>query len=111
MVFLGVITIICLGYWTIKTIIQVARDGLLPPKFGFHRENKYGVSRNVVLTQSVVISLFALLYGVMDDVNAVFLTLTNATTIIYSIVVLIAISLNYVNLNQIHYVLTELVKR
>ena len=48
----------------------------------------------MVLTQSVVISLFALLYGVMDDVNAVFLTLTNATTIIYSIVyVLIAISL------------------
>ena len=47
-----------------------------------------------MLTQSVVISLFALLYGVMDDVNAVFLTLTNATTIIYSIVyVLIAISL------------------
>ena len=39
-----------------------------------------------MLTQSVVISLFALLYGVMDDVNAVFLTLTNATTIIYSIV-------------------------
>ena len=95
MVFLGVL--LQLSAWVTgpsKTIIQVARDGLLPPKFGFHRENKYGVSRNVVLTQSVVISLFALLYGVMDDVNAVFLTLTNATTIIYSIVyVLIAISL------------------
>lgn len=95
MVFLGVI--LQLSAWVTgpsKTIIQVARDGLLPPKFGFHRENKYGVSRNVVLTQSVVISLFALLYGVMDDVNAVFLTLTNATTIIYSIVyVLIAIAI------------------
>ena len=77
-----------------KTIIQVAREGFLPPKFGFHKENKYGVSRNVVLTQSIVISLFALLYGVMDDVSAVFLTLTNATTVIYCIVyILIAVSL------------------
>lgn len=83
-----------MGYWTIKTIIQVAREGFLPPKFGFHKENKYGVSRNVVLTQSIVISLFALLYGVMDDVSAVFLTLTNATTVIYCIVyILIAVSL------------------
>ena len=47
-----------------------------------------------MLTQSVIISLFALLYGVMDDVNSVFLTLTNATTIVYCIVyVLIAIAL------------------
>lgn len=94
MVFLGVL--LQLSAWVTgpsKTIIQVARDGLLPPKFGFHRENQYGVSRNVVLTQTIVISLFALLYGVMDDVNAVFLTLTNATTIIYSIVyVLIAVA-------------------
>ena len=47
-----------------------------------------------MLTQSIVISLFALLYGVMDDVSAVFLTLTNATTVIYCIVyILIAVSL------------------
>lgn len=95
MVFLGVL--LQLSAWVTgpsKTIIQVAREGFLPPKFGFHKENKYGVSKNVVLTQSVVISLFALLYGVMDDVSEVFLTLTNATTIIYCIVyVLIAISL------------------
>lgn len=95
MVFIGVL--LQLSAWVTgpsKTIIQVAREGFLPPKFGFHKENKYGVSRNVVLTQSIVISLFALLYGIMDDVSAVFLTLTNATTVIYCIVyVLIAISL------------------
>ncbi|MFB8449660.1 tyrosine-tyramine antiporter [Enterococcus thailandicus] len=95
MVFIGVL--LQLSAWVTgpsKTIIQVAREGFLPPKFGFHKENKYGVSKNVVLTQSIVISLFALLYGVMDDVSAVFLTLTNATTVIYCIVyVLIAISL------------------
>lgn len=95
MVFIGVL--LQLSAWVTgpsKTIIQVAREGFLPPKFGFHKENKYGVSKNVVLTQSIVISLFALLYGVMDDVSAVFLTLTNATTVIYCIVyILIAISL------------------
>ncbi|MCZ1526766.1 amino acid permease, partial [Enterococcus faecium] len=95
MVFIGVL--LQLSAWVTgpsKTIIQVAREGFLPPKFGFHKENKYGVSRNVVLTQSIVISLFALLYGVMDDVSAVFLTLTNATTVIYCIVyILIAVSL------------------
>ena len=75
-------------------MVFIGREGFLPPKFGFHKENKYGVSRNVVLTQSIVISLFALLYGVMDDVSAVFLTLTNATTVIYCIVyILIAVSL------------------
>lgn len=95
MVFIGVL--LQLSAWVTgpsKTIIQVAKEGFLPPKFGFHKENQYGVSKNVVLTQSIVISLFALLYGLIDDVDAVFLTLTNATTIIYSIVyILIAISL------------------
>lgn len=89
MVFIGVL--LQLSAWVTgpsKTIIQVARDGYLPSRFGFHKENKYGVSRNVVLTQSVAISLFALLYGFMKDVNGVFLTLTNATTILYAIVYL-----------------------
>ncbi len=46
------------------------------------------------ITQPILLYCDVLGYGVMDDVNAVFLTLTNATTIIYSIVyVLIAISL------------------
>jgi glutamate:GABA antiporter len=95
MVFIGVV--LQLSAWVTgpsKTIIAVAQQGLLPPSFGYYKENKYGVSKNVVLTQSVIISLFALLYGVMEDVNGVFLTLTNATTIVYCIVyVLIAISL------------------
>lgn len=102
MVFIGVL--LQLSAWVTgpsKTIIQVARDGFLPPKFNFHRQNEYGVSRNVVLTQSIIISLFALLYGVMEDVNTVFLTLTNATTIIYSIVyVLIAVALIKLRVDQ-----------
>lgn len=90
MVFIGVL--LQLSAWVTgpsKTIIQVARDGYLPAKLGFHKQNQYGVSRNVVLTQSIAISLFALLYGFMKDVNGVFLTLTNATTILYAIVYLL----------------------
>ena len=94
MVFIGVL--LQLSAWVTgpsKTIIQVARDGYLPARLGFHKENKYGVSRNVVLTQSIAISMFALLYGFMSDVNGVFLTLTNATTILYAIVyIMIAVA-------------------
>lgn len=95
MVFIGVV--LQLSAWVTgpsKTIMAVAKEGLLPPSFGFFKENKYGVSKNIVLTQSIIISLFALLYGFMDDVNGVFLTLTNATTVVYCIVyILIAVSL------------------
>jgi amino acid transporter len=95
MVFIGVV--LQLSAWVTgpaKTMIAVAKAGILPASFGFHKENKYGVCKNIVLTQSVIISLFALLYGFMEDVNGVFLTLTNATTILYCIVyVLIAIAL------------------
>ncbi|GHP13959.1 amino acid permease [Lentilactobacillus fungorum] len=95
MVVIGVL--IQLSAWVTgpsKTMTQVARSGELPASFGYHKVNKYGVSRNVVLTQSICISMFALLYGVMKDVNGVFLTLTNATTVIYALVyILIAISL------------------
>ena len=90
MVFIGVL--LQLSAWVTgpsKTIIQVARDGYLPAKLGFHKQNQYGVSKNVVLTQTIAISLFALLYGFMKDVNGVFLTLTNATTILYAIVYLL----------------------
>jgi amino acid transporter len=95
MVVIGVL--IQLSAWVTgpsKTMTQVARNGQLPVSFGYHKINKFGVSRNVVLTQSICISLFALLFGIVKDVNGVFLTLTNATTIIYSLVyVLIAIAL------------------
>ncbi len=95
MVVIGVL--IQLSAWVTgpsKTMTQVARNGQLPASFGYHKVNKYGVSRNVVLTQSICISLFALLYGVMKNVNNVFLTLTNATTVIYALVyVLIAIAI------------------
>lgn len=94
MVFIGVL--LQLSAWVTgpsKAVVQIAKEGLLPPSLGYHKENKYGVAKNVVLTQSIVISFFALLYGLINNVNGVFLVLTNATTIVYCIVyILIAIS-------------------
>lgn len=95
MVVIGVL--IQLSAWVTgpsKTMTQVAREGQLPASFGYHKVNKFDVSKNVVLTQSIMISLFSLLYGIMQNVNGVFLTLTNATTVIYALVyVLIALSI------------------
>lgn len=75
-----------------QTMIQVAREGLIPSKWGFFKHNSIGVARNVVLTQSVCITLFALMYAV-PDINQIFLLLTNTTTLLYCVIyMLIAIS-------------------
>lgn len=86
--FIGVI--LQLSAWVTgpsQTIIQVAKEGLVPAKWHYQRENKYGVSKNVVLTQSICISLFALMYA-LPNINTVFLTLVNTTTILYCIIYL-----------------------
>lgn len=75
-----------------QTMIQVGREGLIPSKWGFFKHNKIGVARNVVLTQSTCISLFALMYAI-PDINSVFLLLTNTTTLLNCIVyILIAVA-------------------
>lgn len=86
MVFIGVL--LQLSAWVTgpaSAMTQVAKEGLFPAWLGFHKVNKLGFSRNVILVQSVGISLFTLLYVVIGDVNAVFLTLSNVTAIIYNI--------------------------
>lgn len=68
-----------------QSMVQVAREGLLPSKWGFFKHNNIGVARNVVLTQSTCITIFALMYA-LPDINSVFLLLTNTTTILYCII-------------------------
>lgn len=72
-----------------KTITESARRGLYPPKFGFWKKNKMGVSVNVLITQAVFISLFALLYLLVPAANTAFLLLTSATAIMYNAVYII----------------------
>jgi amino acid transporter len=90
MVFFGVA--IQLSAWATgpsQTITASARRGLYPAKFGFWKTNKMGVSRNVLLTQATVISLFAFLYLVVPSINSAFLLLTDATAIMYNVVYVI----------------------
>ena len=100
MVFLGVL--LQLSAWVTgpaRAMTQVAKEGLLPASWGFHRVIKFGVSTNVVLIQSVFISLFTLLYVIIGNVNAVFLVLTNVTAIVYSIayifIAIVVVKLRY----------------
>ncbi|SEA56125.1 Amino acid transporter [Eubacterium aggregans] len=72
-----------------KTITQAARRGLYPPKFEFWKNNKMDVAPTVLLTQATIISIFALVFLLIPGVNSAFLTLVNATTIIYCFVYII----------------------
>lgn len=67
-----------------QSMIQVAREGLVPSKWGFFKHNDIGVAKNVILTQTTMITLFALMYA-LPDINSVFLMLTNTTTLLYCV--------------------------
>ncbi|WP_165005659.1 MULTISPECIES: amino acid permease [unclassified Enterococcus] len=72
-----------------KTVTESARKGAYPPKFKFWKTNQYDVSKAVILTQSVIISIFSLFYLLIPGVNQAFLMLVNSTTVIYCIVYVI----------------------
>lgn len=66
-----------------KTIISSAQKGLYPPKFKFWKTDKFGDSHAVLITQATIISFFALVYLLIPGINAAFLELVNATTVLY----------------------------
>ena len=72
-----------------KTITASARRGLYPPRFGFWNTNGHDVSVSILLTQATVISIFALSFLLIPEVNEAFLLLVSTTTVVYSIVYLI----------------------
>lgn len=90
LVFIGVA--VQLSAWAsgpAKTVTESARKGAYPPKFNFWKTNQFDVSKSVILTQSVIISIFALFYLLIPGVNQAFLMLVNSTTVIYCIVYVI----------------------
>lgn len=90
MVLIGVL--VQLSAWVCgpsKTITSSARRGLYPPKFKFWKTNSIDVSPNVLLTQAIVISLFAFFYLIIPEVNEAFLMLVSATAVIYGIAYII----------------------
>jgi len=77
-----------------KTITDSARRGFYPPRLRFWKTNRFDVAPTVILTQAVVISLFALIFILVPAVNKAFLLLVTATAIIYIVVyVLMAIGI------------------
>ena len=90
LVFLGVA--VQLSAWASgpsKTITQSARRGQYPPKFNFWKTNENDVSKAVLFTQAIVISVFSLVYLLIPGVNSAFLTLVSATTLLYCFVYII----------------------
>ena len=71
------------------TITQVAREGFLPAKWGFHKTNKFDISKKLLWTQIIILTVFACLYAIDKNVNATFITLTNATNVLYMLVYII----------------------
>lgn len=102
LVFIGVM--VQLSAWITgpsKTITQSARRGQYPPKFKFWKTNKMDVSKAVLFTQAAVISIFSLVYLLIPGANSAFLTLVNATTIIYCFVYII-MSAGIIRLRKTH---------
>ncbi|KAA4886945.1 amino acid permease, partial [Bacteroides fragilis] len=84
-----------------KTVTASARKGAYPPKFNFWKTNQFDVSKSVILTQSTIISIFALFYLLIPGVNQAFLMLVNSTTVIYCIVYVI-MGIAILKLRQAH---------
>lgn len=81
------------------TMSQAAREGNLPARWGFHKTNDSDISKNLLWVQIIVITIFSLFYAFLKNVNAAFLTLTNATNIsymfIYFVIVVSILVLRY----------------
>ena len=67
-----------------KAMIKVAEEGNLPPMF--QKRTKRDVPVAFVLIQAIVVSLVAIVYVVVPDVNNSFFMVLILTTILYSIV-------------------------
>jgi amino acid transporter len=77
-----------------KTITDSAQRGDYPPVLRFWKTNKFDVAPAVIVTQALIISLFALLFILIPGVNSAFLLLVTATAVLYIIVyVLMAIGI------------------
>lgn len=76
----------------LKTIIQVAREGLFPPSWGFQNHNDVGISKSALLFQGIMVSLFALFFA-LPNVNNIFLVIAGVTMLIYCLIyILIALA-------------------
>lgn len=64
-----------------KGLAQAAQHGFLPAFF--KKENKYGVSQNILLAQAVLVSLICLAFLFLPSVNGSYWLLTSLSTQLY----------------------------
>ena len=64
-----------------KGILEVGRAGYLPPFF--HKMNKRGVQRNILLLQGAAVTVLSLLFVVMPTVQSFYQILTQLTAMLY----------------------------
>ena len=80
-----------------KGIFMVGKAGYLPPFF--QRANRYGVQRNILLIQGVIVTLLSLLFVVMPSVQSFYQILSQLTVLLYLIMYMMmfaaAITLRY----------------
>lgn len=83
-------TLVTISAWITgpaKAMLLVAQDGNLPPVF--QKTNKLGVPVTLVLVQAGFVSLIALLFVLLPNVDQVFLILNSSTMLLYCVVYLL----------------------
>ncbi len=65
----------------VKGIAQAATNGFMPLYFG--KENQYGVPKNLLLTQAVLVSIVCLVYLLLPTVNASYWLLSSLSLQLY----------------------------
>lgn len=84
-----------------KSIASSARRGFYPPRLGFWKLNKLELSDGVMISQAIVISVFAALFLIIPGINQVILVLANSAVIQYSIAyVIMGIAIIYLRKNN-----------
>lgn len=80
-----------------RGLLETAKDGEIPPFMA--KTNKKGIQVNILIIQAVIVSLLALLYFIMDNVNVVFFVLSAMTVTLYLVMYIlmyaVAIKLRY----------------
>lgn len=65
----------------VKGIAQAANNGFMPAMFG--KENKYGIPKNLLLTQAILVSIVCLVYLLLPTVNASYWLLSSLSLQLY----------------------------
>jgi amino acid transporter len=70
-----------------RGVMDAARHGLLPPLL--QKRNKYGVQIGILVPQGIIVTILAMIYILIPNVSAVFLTLTGMAAALYVVMYII----------------------